>query len=128
MYQMAEELIPIEYKKTQEMNTLEQDALIRLEVERILELIRNSNEIDYEIIVDIFIHEMTEADVSKNLEHFHRLSINGKNESWTYQKTGKRVNTRSAVCSLHSLYWRKDMKKENETRASRIWKSYTKFL
>lgn len=81
MYQMAEELIPIEYKKTQEMNTLEQDALIRLEVERILELIRNSNEIDYEIIVDIFIHEMTEADVSKNLEHFHRLSINGKNES-----------------------------------------------
>lgn len=65
--QAAEELIPIEYKKTQEMNTLEQDVLIRMEVERILELIRKRSEIDYEIIVDIFIHEMTEAEVAKKL-------------------------------------------------------------
>lgn len=65
--QAAEELIPIEYKKTQEMNTLEQDVLIRMEVERILELIRKRSEIDYEIIVDIFIHEMTEAEVEKKL-------------------------------------------------------------
>lgn len=65
--QAAEELIPIEYRKTQEMNTLEQDVLIRMEVERILELIRKRSEIDYEIIVDIFIHEMTEAEVAKKL-------------------------------------------------------------
>ena len=65
--QAAEELRPIEYRKIQEMNTLEEDVLIKLEAERILELIRKRSETDYEIIVDIFIHEMTEAEVAEKL-------------------------------------------------------------
>lgn len=63
--QAAEELIPIEYRKIQEMNSLEEDVLIRLEVERILELIKKRSDTDYEIIMDIYIHEMTEGEVAK---------------------------------------------------------------
>lgn len=65
--QAAEELIPLEYRKNQEMNTLEQDVLIQMEVERILELIKKRSDTDYEIIMDIYIHEMTEAEVAKKL-------------------------------------------------------------
>ena len=65
--QAAEELIPLEYRKNQEMNTLEQEVLIRMEVERILEQIRKRSETDYEIIVDIYINELTEVEVAKKL-------------------------------------------------------------
>lgn len=65
--QAAEELIPLEYRKNQERNTLEQDVLIQMEVERILELIKKRSDTDYEIIMDIYIHEMTEAEVAKKL-------------------------------------------------------------
>lgn len=65
--QAAEELIPLEYRKNQEMNTLEEDVLIKLEVERILKMIRERDEIDYQIIVSIYINEMTEAEVAMKL-------------------------------------------------------------
>lgn len=65
--QAAEELIPIEYRKIREMKSLEEEVLIKIEVERILNLIKAQSESDYQLIVDLYINDLTEAEVARKM-------------------------------------------------------------
>ena len=65
--QAAEELIPIEYRKIREMKSLEEEVLIKIEVEWILNLIKARSESDYLLIIDLYINDLTEAEVARKM-------------------------------------------------------------